>query len=185
MIPKAVLRFDMMRAPFSRCDAGELYRAAIEMSAWADLRDVSLVGFSEHHVSECGFLASPFSMAAAVAFCREIRSGSGSSNLAILLGHTGDFCLGLLLATLCLCGLGRRALLFGVSFGLTAPLLLPGRFDRAHARAVFGISQLGRCGRLRMYGRPFSGADFRLGERPLGRGGGLSFLLSGDGAPSP
>jgi alkanesulfonate monooxygenase SsuD/methylene tetrahydromethanopterin reductase-like flavin-dependent oxidoreductase (luciferase family) len=86
VIPKAVLRFDMMRAPFSRCDAGELYRAAIEMSAWADLRDVSLVGFSEHHVSECGFLASPFSMAAAVA----ARTESVSIGVAALLLNLYD-----------------------------------------------------------------------------------------------
>lgn len=57
----------MMRAPFATVPSSELYRAAIEMSAWADAHAIGLVGFSEHHVSEGGFLPSPFSMAAAVA----------------------------------------------------------------------------------------------------------------------
>jgi alkanesulfonate monooxygenase SsuD/methylene tetrahydromethanopterin reductase-like flavin-dependent oxidoreductase (luciferase family) len=86
LIPKAVLRFDMMRAPFARYDAGELYRAAIEMSAWADAREVGLVGFSEHHVSRGGFLPSPFSMAAAVA----ARTESISIGIAALLLNLYD-----------------------------------------------------------------------------------------------
>ena len=64
---QAVLRFDMLRAPFSEVPAGRLYHEAVEMAAWADARRIGLVGFSEHHATPGGFLPAPFPMAAAVA----------------------------------------------------------------------------------------------------------------------
>ncbi len=83
---EALLRFDMMRAPFATASAGDLYRAAIEMSAWADRRKIGLVGLSEHHLGDGGFLASPFSMAAAVA----ARTESISIGVAALLLNLYD-----------------------------------------------------------------------------------------------
>jgi alkanesulfonate monooxygenase SsuD/methylene tetrahydromethanopterin reductase-like flavin-dependent oxidoreductase (luciferase family) len=113
VIPKAVLRFDMMRAPFARCDAGELYRTAIEMSAWADPRDVSLIGFSEHHVSEGGFLPSPFSMAAAVA----ARTESISIGIAALLLNLHDpLHVAEQIATLDLLSNGRFSVTIGLGY---------------------------------------------------------------------
>ena len=61
------MRFDM-RAPGQDATArGALYRAAIDMAAWADSRGSATVVVSEHHASEDGYLPSPFPMAAALA----------------------------------------------------------------------------------------------------------------------
>jgi len=111
MNDQAVLRFDMMRAPFAKTSAGGLYRAAIEMSAWADSHRIGLVGLSEHHVSEGGFLPAPFSMAAAIA----ARTESISIGVAALLLNLYDpIHAAEQIATLDLLSRGR----FGVTVGL-------------------------------------------------------------------
>lgn len=62
-----IMRFDM-RAPGKDASArAALYRAAIEMAAWADTRGCASIVISEHHASDDGYLPSPFPMAAAMA----------------------------------------------------------------------------------------------------------------------
>jgi alkanesulfonate monooxygenase SsuD/methylene tetrahydromethanopterin reductase-like flavin-dependent oxidoreductase (luciferase family) len=110
---QAVLRFDMMRAPFAQASAGDLYRAAVEMAAWADARPIGLVGFSEHHVSEGGFLPSPFSMAAAVA----ARTESISIGIAALLLNLYDpLHVAEEIATLDLLAKGRFSVTIGLGY---------------------------------------------------------------------
>ncbi|MEY2397828.1 MAG: hypothetical protein QOJ00_1002 [Actinomycetota bacterium] len=61
------MRFDM-RAP--GCNASEraaLYRAAIDMAAWADTRGCVSIIVSEHHASDDGYLPSPLPLASAMA----------------------------------------------------------------------------------------------------------------------
>lgn len=62
---RCVIRFDL-RAPSFGAPAAELYRAAIEMSAWADRLDFEAIVLSEHHSAEDGYLSGPLAMAGAV-----------------------------------------------------------------------------------------------------------------------
>jgi hypothetical protein len=61
-----MLRFDMRLAP-DGAPAGEMYRAALEMSEWADQHGGLSVAFSEHHASPDGYLPAPLLLAAAAA----------------------------------------------------------------------------------------------------------------------
>jgi alkanesulfonate monooxygenase SsuD/methylene tetrahydromethanopterin reductase-like flavin-dependent oxidoreductase (luciferase family) len=61
-----LLRFDM-RLDDRGAPAEEMYRAALEMTEWADDHDCMVVAFSEHHGSPDGYLSAPTVMAAAAA----------------------------------------------------------------------------------------------------------------------
>ena len=61
-----VLMFDM-RAPDFGAPRGELYRAALDMAAWADERGCAAIVVPEHHFSEDHYLPSPLVMAGALA----------------------------------------------------------------------------------------------------------------------
>jgi len=58
-----VLRFDMRSAPQCQEASRDRYRAAIDMASWADRNTVDVVGLSEHHQTEDGFLAAPLGLA--------------------------------------------------------------------------------------------------------------------------
>jgi alkanesulfonate monooxygenase SsuD/methylene tetrahydromethanopterin reductase-like flavin-dependent oxidoreductase (luciferase family) len=58
-----VLRFDMRCAPQCPDDQASRYRAAIDMAAWADRNAVDVLGLSEHHITEDGFLSAPLQLA--------------------------------------------------------------------------------------------------------------------------
>lgn len=60
------IRFDM-RAPAWGTARAELYAAAREMSAWADLNDFDVLLVGEHHGSDDGYTSAPFVVAAALA----------------------------------------------------------------------------------------------------------------------
>ncbi len=62
---RCVIRFDL-RAPSFGAPAADLYRAAIEMSAWADRLDFEAIVLSEHHSAEDGYLSGPLAMAGAL-----------------------------------------------------------------------------------------------------------------------
>ncbi|GAB3324524.1 LLM class flavin-dependent oxidoreductase [Haliea atlantica] len=61
-----VMIFDM-RAPGFGAPIGELYRAALDMAAWADEVGFDVLGFGEHHCSEDGYNPSPLILASAMA----------------------------------------------------------------------------------------------------------------------
>ena len=63
---KTTVAFDM-RAPEWATPTNELYRAAIEMAAFADDIGVDDIGLMEHHGSDDGYLPQPFALAAAMA----------------------------------------------------------------------------------------------------------------------
>ncbi|MCB1704008.1 MAG: LLM class flavin-dependent oxidoreductase [Halioglobus sp.] len=67
MRPTSVLQFDLRRGPACPDSQQSRYQAALEMVKWADQSGISVVGFSEHHNTEDGFLSSPLLMAAAAA----------------------------------------------------------------------------------------------------------------------
>ena len=62
-----VLRFDMRTAPFCPEDQANRYSAAIEMAAWADDLPIDVIGLSEHHNTEDGFLSAPLQLAGMMA----------------------------------------------------------------------------------------------------------------------
>jgi len=58
-----VLRFDMRGAPDCPDKPAERYRAALDMARWADHSEVDVVGLSEHHAADDGFLSAPLLLA--------------------------------------------------------------------------------------------------------------------------
>jgi len=56
-----------LRVPAFGTPRDQLYRAALDMAAWADERGVSAISLSEHHGSDDGCLPAALTMAAAVA----------------------------------------------------------------------------------------------------------------------
>ncbi|MGE2835674.1 LLM class flavin-dependent oxidoreductase [Mycobacterium sp. SMC-4] len=60
------LRFDM-RAPEGSASTRDLYRAAVDMCAWAETRGALAAVLSEHHGTEDGHLAAPHLLASAIA----------------------------------------------------------------------------------------------------------------------
>lgn len=65
-MPSVRVAFDM-RAPDFGTPAEELYRAAVEQSAWADRHGFEAVTLSEHHAAEDGYLPSPIVLGSAIA----------------------------------------------------------------------------------------------------------------------
>ncbi|CAA0115162.1 Alkanal monooxygenase alpha chain [Halioglobus japonicus] len=62
-----VLRFDMRCAPQCTESAEERYQAALEMARWADENSIDVVGLSEHHNTNDGFLSAPLQLAGMMA----------------------------------------------------------------------------------------------------------------------
>ena len=62
-----MMRFDMRAPGRDAAERAALYRAAIDMAAYADTRGCVSIAISEHHASADGYLPSPFPMAAAIA----------------------------------------------------------------------------------------------------------------------
>jgi alkanesulfonate monooxygenase SsuD/methylene tetrahydromethanopterin reductase-like flavin-dependent oxidoreductase (luciferase family) len=58
-----VLRFDMRSAPQCPDTPTDRYQTAVEMASWADRNTVDVVGLSEHHNTEDGFLSAPLQLA--------------------------------------------------------------------------------------------------------------------------
>lgn len=56
-----------MRTPAEGAPTTELYRAALDMCAWAETRGAALAVLSEHHATEDGHLPSPLILASAIA----------------------------------------------------------------------------------------------------------------------
>jgi alkanesulfonate monooxygenase SsuD/methylene tetrahydromethanopterin reductase-like flavin-dependent oxidoreductase (luciferase family) len=61
------LRFDFRNPELAGTPMADRYRAALEMTEWADGLGFVVVGLSEHHASDDGYLPSPLTMAAAMA----------------------------------------------------------------------------------------------------------------------
>jgi len=61
------MRFDMRCPPISPAKPEELYRAALEMAAWADENGFGSVVVSEHHGVDDGYLSSPLVLLGAIA----------------------------------------------------------------------------------------------------------------------
>jgi len=61
------LRINMTGRSGDPASAGERYRAAIEMAAFADRNDFSIVNVEEHHCTDIGWLSSPLVMAGVIA----------------------------------------------------------------------------------------------------------------------
>lgn len=76
-----ILRFDM-RAPEAGAPIADLYRAALDMAAWAEGRGLAQITVSEHHGAEDGYLPTPLLLAGALA-ARTERVGIQVSALLV------------------------------------------------------------------------------------------------------
>lgn len=63
-----ILQFDMRSSPECPDAMNDRYKACVDMAVWADSHSIDVVGFSEHHNTQDGFLSSPLMMAMAVAY---------------------------------------------------------------------------------------------------------------------
>jgi alkanesulfonate monooxygenase SsuD/methylene tetrahydromethanopterin reductase-like flavin-dependent oxidoreductase (luciferase family) len=123
------LRFDM-RAPSFGAPPTELYRAACEMSAWAETRGCVAAVLCEHHCADDGYLPSPLLLGAAIA----ARTEQLMLNLVILLPFYDPARLAEDMAVLDHISAGRATYVFGIGY-------------RAEEYAHFGLSLSDR-GRL-------------------------------------
>ncbi len=64
--PTMSMSFDLRHPAEFGPSGAEIYRAALDMCAWADERDFSHIGVGEHHQSADGYLSAPLVFAAAV-----------------------------------------------------------------------------------------------------------------------
>jgi alkanesulfonate monooxygenase SsuD/methylene tetrahydromethanopterin reductase-like flavin-dependent oxidoreductase (luciferase family) len=62
-----MMRFDMRAPDDGPAEIGDLYRAAIEMSAWGEQHGALAAVLCEHHASPDGYLPSPLVLASAIA----------------------------------------------------------------------------------------------------------------------
>jgi alkanesulfonate monooxygenase SsuD/methylene tetrahydromethanopterin reductase-like flavin-dependent oxidoreductase (luciferase family) len=62
-----MMRFDMRAPGKTPSEIAELYRAAVEMAAWAEDKGCAAVVISEHHAVDDGYLPAPFLLAASMA----------------------------------------------------------------------------------------------------------------------
>jgi alkanesulfonate monooxygenase SsuD/methylene tetrahydromethanopterin reductase-like flavin-dependent oxidoreductase (luciferase family) len=65
-VPKTVMIFDLRHPPQFATSGADLYRAALDMCAWADERGFARIGLGEHHQSPDGYIPAPLLFASAV-----------------------------------------------------------------------------------------------------------------------
>jgi alkanesulfonate monooxygenase SsuD/methylene tetrahydromethanopterin reductase-like flavin-dependent oxidoreductase (luciferase family) len=148
------LRFDL-RAPEFGAPAGELYAAAVEMTAWAEPRGCLAAVVSEHHGSPDGYLPSPLLLASALA----ARTRSLPLQVAALLVPLHDpIALAEQMAVLDLLSGGRVSYVCAIGY-------------RAEEYAMFGREMRGRGGRLEQciaaLRQAWSGEPFEFEGRPV------------------
>lgn len=109
---KLSLGFDM-RSPEWATPTRDLYRAALEMGAFADRIGIDSLGMMEHHASEDGYLPQPFVLAGGMAaVTRRIRLNLG----AVLLPLHDPVMLAEKIAVLDLVSNGRMNVIFGAGY---------------------------------------------------------------------
>jgi alkanesulfonate monooxygenase SsuD/methylene tetrahydromethanopterin reductase-like flavin-dependent oxidoreductase (luciferase family) len=68
------MSFDLRHPSQFPATGAELYRAALDMCAWADERGFTTIGLGEHHQSPDGYIPAPLLFASAVGACtRRVR----------------------------------------------------------------------------------------------------------------
>ena len=73
-MPKKVMIFDLRHPPQFAQPGKDLYRAALDMCAWADERGFARIGLGEHHQSPDGYIPAPLLVASAIGACtRQVR----------------------------------------------------------------------------------------------------------------
>jgi alkanesulfonate monooxygenase SsuD/methylene tetrahydromethanopterin reductase-like flavin-dependent oxidoreductase (luciferase family) len=68
-MPKTVMIFDLRHPPQFPTSGRDLYRAALDMCAWADARGFARIGLGEHHQSPDGYIPTPLLVASAIGAC--------------------------------------------------------------------------------------------------------------------
>ena len=148
------IKFDM-RAPAFGAPTLELYRAALEMAAFADEIGIHRINLMEHHGSEDGYLPTPFVMGGGVAgLTKRCRINLG----AVLLPLHDPAKIAEQIAVLDLMSGGRLDIIFGAGY-------VASEFER------FGVSMHDRGRlldeRIDIILRALHGERFRAGGREV------------------
>jgi alkanesulfonate monooxygenase SsuD/methylene tetrahydromethanopterin reductase-like flavin-dependent oxidoreductase (luciferase family) len=172
-----MLRFDMRAPATGPAQIGDLYQAALEMSAWGEQHGAESIVLSEHHASPDGYLPSPLLLAAAIA----ARTSTTPITIAALLVPLHDpVRLAEDMAVLDVMSRGRVIYVAGLGY-------------RPEEYAMFGHSLAERGRRmdecLTVLQRAWTGEEFeydgrtvRVTPQPTTPGGPL--LLYGGGSPA-
>jgi alkanesulfonate monooxygenase SsuD/methylene tetrahydromethanopterin reductase-like flavin-dependent oxidoreductase (luciferase family) len=165
-----LMRFDMRSADGASAYPG-LYKAAVEMSAWAEAKGCLAVVLSEHHASPDGFVPSPLILAAAIA----ARTSSLPIQVAALLPVFHDpIRLAEDIAVLDIVSNGRVSYVMGLGY-------------RPEEFAMFGVPMKGRGRQMEkcvhaikqaLTGEPFEydGRPAHVTPSPLTPGGPVMYL---------
>ena len=85
-MPKNVMIFDLRHPPQFAATGREIYRAALDMCAWADEQGFVRLGLGEHHQSPDGYIPAPLLVASAIG----ARTKSVRVRISILLAPLYD-----------------------------------------------------------------------------------------------
>jgi alkanesulfonate monooxygenase SsuD/methylene tetrahydromethanopterin reductase-like flavin-dependent oxidoreductase (luciferase family) len=157
-----VMRFDMRHPSICPASPSELYRAALEMSQWAEDNNVISVTVSEHHGVDDGYLSSPMVMAAAIAGA----TNNIMINIAAVLAPLHDpLRLAEDIAVLDLASRGRVSIVLGLGYRPTEYEM----FDKGWKTRGKDFDEI--CGVLKQAwtGEPFEyqGRTVRVTPRPM------------------
>jgi alkanesulfonate monooxygenase SsuD/methylene tetrahydromethanopterin reductase-like flavin-dependent oxidoreductase (luciferase family) len=168
--------FDM-RAPAWGTPAPELYRAALEIAAYADRIGVDRLGVMEHHTSEDGYIPRPFQLGAAIAGVTERTA----INLgAVILPLHDPIAIAEEIAVMDLISGGRARVIFGAGY-VPSEFAMFGKslHDRARLMdsGIAAILRALRGERFEFEGRPVC-------VRPLPTSAPETILMVGGGVPA-
>jgi alkanesulfonate monooxygenase SsuD/methylene tetrahydromethanopterin reductase-like flavin-dependent oxidoreductase (luciferase family) len=148
------LAFDM-RAPEWGAPRAELYKAAVDMAAFADGIGITSINLMEHHGSEDGYLPQPFTLAAAMS---AVTTNMQFSLGAVILPLHDPVMVAEQIAVLDLISQGRCRVIFGAGY-------VPSEF------AMFNTSLRDRAKRLdagiEIILRALRGERFEFEGRPV------------------
>lgn len=130
---RVTVSFDM-RAPAWGTPAPELYRAALEIAAYADSIGVDRIGVMEHHGSEDGYLPRPFQLAAAIA---AVTQDTMLNLGAVILPLHDPIAVAEEIAVLDLIANGRFKVIFGAGY-VPAEFAMFGKSLRDRAKLMDG-----------------------------------------------
>ena len=160
------IRFDLRNPAFAGVPDAERYRAAIEMSEWADHLGFAVCILSEHHGSDDAYLPSPLPLAAAIA----ARTSALRVQIAALVASFHDpLRLAEDIAVVDLISEGRLDIVITNGY-VTSEFAM---FDRPLSERAARTSELVRTLRDAWKGEPFAyrGRTARVTPRPAQPGG--------------
>lgn len=151
---KTTVSFDM-RSPSWATPTRDLYRAAVEMAAFADSIGIDQIGLMEHHGSEDGYLPQPFTLAASMAaVTRNVRFMLG----AVILPLHDPVLIAEQMAIVDLVSNGRLNVIFGAGYVPFEFAMLGRSLTERGKRMDLGLETIIRA---------LNGEEFEIEGRPI------------------